>query len=281
MRKSKRLGATVNSVRMGSGLDRLTSPVPTSPPLVHSAIDSSDTSSGVSPRPSADDLKRAAAREALRSVRSGMLLGLGTGSTVRHLVDLLGHAIKSGELRDIVAVPTSVRTADQARSLGIPLVGLGERGDLDLTIDGADEIDPQLDLIKGLGAALLREKMVAQASRRFIIISDDGKLVARLGEKGPLPVEVVEWALGAQTAFLESTGAVVTLRLGVDGEPVRSDNGNVFLDCRYAGGLPDPTQLERTLLYRAGVVDTGLFLGMADEAVIASEEGVRRLRRKS
>jgi ribose 5-phosphate isomerase A len=210
-----------------------------------------------------------------------MLLGLGTGSTVRHLVDLLGQAIASGELRDVVGVPTSERTAKQARSLGIPLVGLGESGDLDLTIDGADEIDPDLDLIKGLGAALLREKMVAQASRRLIIISDDGKLVDRLGQKVPLPVEVVEWALDAQAVFLESTGAVVTLRVGQDDEPVRSDNGNVFLDCHYEGGLPDPPALERTLLYRAGVVDTGLFLGMADEAVIASADGVRTLRRKS
>lgn len=209
-----------------------------------------------------------------------MLLGLGTGSTVRHLVDLLGEALAAGDLTDIVGVPTSVRTASQARSLGIPLIELGERGTLDLTIDGADEIDPELDLIKGLGAALLREKMVAQASRRLIIISDDSKLVSRLGEKAPLPVEVVEWALDAQVAFLESTGASVTLRLGPDEEPVRSDNGNVFLDCRYEGGLPDPPALERTLLYRAGIVDTGLFLGMADEAVIASAEGVRKLERK-
>lgn len=209
-----------------------------------------------------------------------MLLGLGTGSTVRHLVDLLGEALVAGDLTDIVGVPTSVRTASQARSLGIPLIDLGERGTLDLTIDGADEIDPELDLIKGLGAALLREKMVAQASRRLIIISDDSKLVSRLGEKAPLPVEVVEWALDAQVAFLESTGARVTLRLGPDEEPVRSDNGNVFLDCSYEGGLPDPPALEHTLLYRAGIVDTGLFLGMADEAVIASADGVRTLERK-
>lgn len=210
-----------------------------------------------------------------------MRLGLGTGSTVRHFVDLLGEAITSGALTDIRGVPTSVRTATQARSLGIALVELGEQRELDLTIDGADEVAPNLDLIKGLGAALLREKMVAQASRRLIIISDDGKLVARLGEKVPLPVEVVEWALDAQAAFVESTGAVVTLRLGADDEPVRSDNGNVFLDCRYEGGLPDPAELERTLLYRAGIVDTGLFLAMADEAVIASPDGVRTLRRTS
>lgn len=210
-----------------------------------------------------------------------MVLGLGTGSTVRHLVDLLGEALKSGELLDIVGVPTSERTADQARSLGIPLVALGERGPIDLTIDGADEIDPKLDLIKGLGAALLREKMVAQSSRRLLIISDDSKVVSRLGERAPLPVEVVDWALDAQAAFLEGTGARVDLRIGPDDRPVRSDNGNVFLDARYDGGLPDPAELEKTLLYRAGVVDTGLFLGMADEAVIASADGVRTVRRTS
>lgn len=244
-----------------------------------SVIDSSETPPTVSP--SADELKRAAAREALRSVRSGMVLGLGTGSTVRHLVDLLGEALQSGELLDIVGVPTSLRTADQARALGIPLIELGDRDALDLTIDGADEIDPNLDLIKGLGAALLREKMVAQASKRLIIISDDGKLVSRLGEKAPLPVEVVDWALDAQAAFLETTGASVALRMGPDEQPVRSDNGNVFFDARFDGGLPDPTELERTLLYRAGVVQTGLFLGMADEAVVASPEGVQTLRRSS
>lgn len=227
----------------------------------------------------ADELKRAAAEVALESVRSGMVLGLGTGSTVRHFVDLLGAAIGSGALSDIVGVPTSVRTRRQAQEVGIPLIELGDRDALDLTVDGADEVAPNLDLIKGLGAALLREKMVAQASKRLLIISDDGKLVSRLGERGPLPVEVVDWALGAQHRFLEGTGAEVVLRVAEDGEPIRSDNGNVFLDCRYRGGIADPPALERTLLYRAGIVDTGLFLGMADEAVIAGQDGVHRMTR--
>jgi ribose 5-phosphate isomerase A len=228
-----------------------------------------------------EELKRAAAATALESVHSGMALGLGTGSTVRHLVDLLGDALREGTLSDIVGVPTSIETERQARSLDIPLMELGDRPVIDLTIDGADEISPELDLIKGLGAALLREKMVAQASERLLIISDDSKLVERLGQKAPLPVEIVDWAVGAQARFLEATGAEVSLRTNDDGSPVRSDNGNVFLDCAYAGGIPDPASLETELAARAGIVDTGLFLGMADEAVIGSAEGVRVLRRNT
>lgn len=208
-----------------------------------------------------------------------MVLGLGTGSTVRHLVDALAEALDAGRLKDIVGVPTSTRTEAQARSLGVPLVELDTHPTLDLTIDGADEVDPQLDLIKGLGAALLREKMVAQASKRLVIISDDSKLVERLGQKAPLPVEVVDWALDAQSAFMSGLGADVSLRVDGDGVPIRSDNGNVFLDARFEGGLPNPVELERALLYRAGVVDTGLFLGMADTAFIASEDGVTALHR--
>lgn len=228
---------------------------------------------------SQDELKQAAARTALASIQSGMAVGLGTGSTVRHLVDLLGDALDEGTLADVVAVPTSVRTEQQARERGIPLRELGARLILDLTIDGSDEVSPELDLIKGLGGALVREKIVAQASRQLIIICDETKLVERLGMKSPLPVEVVDWALDAQAGFLESTGAVVTLRTGNDGRPMRSDNGNVFLDCSYADGIDDPEGLERTLLYRAGVVDSGLFLRMADEVVVASTDGTRTLRR--
>jgi len=208
-----------------------------------------------------------------------MVLGLGTGSTVRHFVSLLGDAMRSGALVDVVGVPTSERTERQALEVGIPLVELGARAVVDLTVDGADEVSPEMDLIKGLGGALLREKMVAQASTRLLIISDESKLVNRLGTRAPLPVEVVDWALPAQIRFLEATGAAVTLRTSGQGEPVRSDNGNVFLDCRYSDGIADPGELERRLAYRAGIVDSGLFLGMADEVVIASPDGVRSSRR--
>jgi ribose 5-phosphate isomerase A len=210
-----------------------------------------------------------------------MVLGLGTGSTVRHFVELLGEALRSGALTDIVGVPTSERTREQATTEGIPLVGLAHTRWLDLTVDGADEISPELDLIKGLGAALLREKMVAQASRRLVIISDDAKLVDRLGTRAPLPVEVVDWAVDAQARFLEETGARAVLRVGTSGDAVHSDNGNVFLDCHYEGGIDDPEALERVLMYRAGVVDTGFFLGMASEVVVGSADGVRRMTRES
>lgn len=226
-----------------------------------------------------DELKHAAARKALTAVDSGMAVGLGTGSTVRHLVDLLADALDDGTLSDIVAVPTSVQTERHARERRIRLVELDECPELDVTIDGADEVAPGLDLIKGHGGALLREKIVAQASRRLVIICDDSKLVERLGTKVPLPVEVVDWAVGTHARFLGSTGAVATLRTGDDGSPVKSDNGNVFLDCSYPDGIEDPAMLERTLLYRAGIVDTGLFLGMADEVVVASAEGTRSMRR--
>lgn len=228
-----------------------------------------------------DGLKRKAAEVALSSVHSGMVLGLGTGSTVRHLVTLLGEALSSGSLRDVVGVPTSIQTEDQARDLGIPLVDLADRDALDLTIDGADEVSPELDLIKGMGGALLREKMVAQASRRLLIIADDSKMVERLGTLSPLPVEVIDWGLDAQVRFLVAMGATVTLRTVPSGEPVRSDNGNLFLDCRFPDGIDDPAALEHTLAFRAGIVDTGLFLGMADEAVIAAAGGVQCVRRDS
>ncbi len=208
-----------------------------------------------------------------------MAVGLGTGSTVRHLVDLLADALDDGTLSDIVAVPTSVRTERQARERRIPLVDLRDHPTLNVTIDGADEVSPELDLMKGLGGALVREKIVAQASRRLVIICDDSKLVERLGTKAPLPVEVVDWALDHQARFLESTGSVVTLRTGADGEPLRSDNGNVFLDCAFPEGIEDAEALEDALLRRAGIVDTGLFLGMADEVVIAAADGTRSLRR--
>lgn len=232
-----------------------------------------------STRAAREELKRAAAEAAFASVESGMVLGLGTGSTVRHLVGLIGGALREGRLLDVVGVPTSVQTERQAEAEGVPLVGLEERARIDLTIDGADEISPDLDLIKGLGGALLREKMVAQASDRVLIIADAGKLVDRLGTLTPLPVEVVEWAWRAHVPYLEALGASPVLRVDADGRAVRSDGGNVFLDSHFKGGIADAPALAARLAERAGVVDHGLFLGIADEAVVADEDGVRSLLR--
>lgn len=208
-----------------------------------------------------------------------MVLGLGTGSTVAHLLGLLAQTIASGALTDVVGVPTSVDTERRARELGIELVGLADRVSVDLTIDGADEISPELDLIKGRGGALLREKMVAQASQRVVIIADESKLVHRLGTRSPLPVEVVSWGWETHVRFLRAWGAEVSVREADDGRPIESDNGQVFLDCRFARGIEDPAGLERALAMRAGIVETGLFLGLADEALIASQQGVETLRR--
>jgi ribose 5-phosphate isomerase A len=170
-----------------------------------------------------------------------------------------------------------VRTETRARELGIDLIGLGERARLDLTIDGADEVSPELALIKGGGGALLREKMVAQASERLVIIADAAKVVDRLGTTFPLPVEVVRWGWQAHVRFLEEWGAKVTPRTDADGNFVESDNGQLLLDCSFADGILDPGALETALASRAGIVETGLFLGLADEALVASEDGVTRI----
>jgi ribose 5-phosphate isomerase A len=227
---------------------------------------------------SSDALKRAAAAEALNGVRSGMRLGLGTGSTVAHFVDLLGEALREGRLGAVVGVPTSIRTTDQAHALGIPLGALHELAPLDLTVDGADEVDPVLDLIKGLGGALLREKMVAAASRRLVIVADEGKRVTRLGTRSPVPVEVVPFEWQVHLPFLESLGARPALRTHADGSPAVTDNGNYVIDCYFSAGIDHPKALEAELAARVGVVETGLFLGMASEAIIAGEQGIQTLR---
>jgi ribose 5-phosphate isomerase A len=224
-------------------------------------------------------LKRAAAESALTLVRSDMVLGLGTGSTIRHLLELLGEAIRSGRLARVVGVPTSEQTRSRARDAGIELVEFGAGVAPDLTIDGADEVSPSLDLIKGMGGALLREKMVAQASDRLVIIVDERKIVERLGTVSPLPVEVVGWGMHAHIGFLETLGALVSIREDATGGVVLSDNGNAFFDCRFPEGIDDPAELDRRLARRAGIVDTGLFLGMADEVLIASDAGVRTMTR--
>lgn len=224
-----------------------------------------------------EGLKGRAAQAAFSYIESDMVLGLGTGSTVAHLLDLLGDAVRSGALSGIVAVPTSVRTETRARELGIDLIGLGERARLDLTIDGADEVSPELELIKGGGGALLREKMVAQASERLVIIADAAKVVDRLGTTFPLPVEVIRWGWQAHVRILEEWGATVTPRTDADGNFVESDNGQLLLDCSFADGIPDPGALETALASRAGIVETGLFLGLASEALVASEDGVTRI----
>ncbi len=222
-------------------------------------------------------LKRAAGVQAAELVHSGMRLGLGTGSTVAHLLVALAEKLNGGALSEVVGVPTSLRTAREAGELGIPLTTLAETPVLDLTIDGADEVDLELNLIKGLGGALLREKMVAQASRRLAIMVDDGKMASALGTKCPVPVEMVQFGWEVHARFVESCGADPVLRVGPDGEPIVTDNGNYIIDCHFAGGIDDAEGFERAIRARAGVVESGLFLGMATEVLVSGPEGVETL----
>lgn len=208
-----------------------------------------------------------------------MRLGLGTGSTARHVLDVLAERLRAGVLRNIVGVPTSRATEAYALRHGIPLTSLDEQPHLDLMIDGADEIDARLDLIKGLGGALLWEKIVATASDRMIVVADASKRVAHLGESAPLPVEVVPFGWRTHVPFLESLGARPTLRTREDGEPFVTDGGHIILHCRFEGCIPDPYAVNTALSERAGIVDTGLFLGFATTAVIAGADEVEILTR--
>jgi ribose 5-phosphate isomerase A len=222
-------------------------------------------------------LKRQAGEKAVEAIRSGMVVGLGTGSTAVHAVRALGELLRAGRLRDIVAIPTSEATAADARAWGIPLTTLSAHPVIDVTIDGADEIDPQLNLIKGLGGALLREKIVAVASRRVIIISDDRKLVQRLGTRAPLPVEVIPFAQRPVADYLAGLGARVVLRGDAAEEPFITDEGNLILDCHFDGGIGDAAALATAVRAQPGVVEHGLFLGLAAEAIIAAPDGIHTL----
>jgi ribose 5-phosphate isomerase A len=225
-----------------------------------------------------DELKQKAAHRAAEFVESGMVVGLGTGSTTAFAVIRIGERIKFGDLKNIVGIPTSIRTEALAAERGIPLCGLEDQPVIDVTIDGADEVDPDLNLIKGGGGALLREKVVAQASRQNIIIVDESKLSARLGTRWALPVEVIPFAAKAAENFLKSQGAAVTLRLGDDGHPYQTDQNNFILDANF-GEMTDPNNIATRLNERAGIVEHGLFLGLASDVIVAAEDGIRHLKR--
>ncbi len=230
--------------------------------------------------PSADDLKRRAAVQAADRVRSGMAVGLGTGSTVRFLLEELGARLSDGRIADIRAVPTSEDTATRSRQLGIPLVSLEDAGFLHVTIDGADEVDPDLRLIKGLGGALLREKIVAAASRELVIVVDSSKMVQRLGTRSPLPVEVEPFGCRIHEPFFRDLGGDPVLRSGADGAPFRTDGGHLIYDLHFADGISDAEEVERRLRSRPGIIESGFFLGMATGVVIAETEGTRVIHRQ-
>jgi ribose 5-phosphate isomerase A len=222
--------------------------------------------------------KEKAAWYAVQFVHTGMVVGLGAGSTAAFALRRLGELLREGQLKNVLGVPCSLQVEGEARDLGVPLTTLEEHPLLDLTIDGADEVDPNLNLIKGGGGALLREKIVAQASRREIIVVDGSKLSPALGTHWPVPVEVMPFGWRSQIHFLESLGARVVLRRDIGGNPFQTDQGNWLMDCHF-GPIPDPGRLATELSQRAGVIEHGLFLGLATDVVVATDKGIRHLER--
>jgi ribose 5-phosphate isomerase A len=221
--------------------------------------------------------KAAAARASLQFVRDGNIVGLGTGSTAAHAVRFLGERVHAG--LKIRGIPTSVKTQELAASLGIPLTTLDEFQQIDVDIDGADEFDPQLHLIKGGGGALLREKIIASASRQVVIIADSSKQVAVLG-KFPLPIEVIPFAQRLVAKKIAALGASVKLRQDAKGNPFVSDEGHHILDCSF-GKIPDPPALARQLSDMPGVVEHGLFIDLATVVLVAKGDSVTELRRRA
>lgn len=222
-----------------------------------------------------DSWKHSAGVAAAQLVEDGMVIGLGSGSTAVHLIYALAGRIQTG-LRIVGAVPSSKATEDLAGNLGIPLTTLDAHPVLDLDIDGADEIDSQLNLIKGGGGALLREKIVAFSARRFVVIADIGKLVPTLGLHFALPVEVIPFAIAPVQRHLAELGASTQVRT-LAGQPYITDNGNMIVDCTFSGGIPNPLELHTRMKSIVGLVETGLFLNMAEQAIIGGPEGVKVL----
>jgi ribose 5-phosphate isomerase A len=224
-------------------------------------------------------LKQRAANYAVRFIRSGMKVGLGTGSTAYFATLRIAELLRQGTLQDIVAFPTSRAAWQLAESTGIPLMDDSMPSEIDITIDGADEVDPDLNLIKGGGGALFREKIVAQATHREIIIVDDSKLSSALGKHSSLPVEVAAFGWRSQMRFLELIGAGPVIRQLDDGSQFVTDSGNMILDCHFPP-IPDPIALAATLSARAGIIEHGLFVGLTSDLIVAGDSGIRHLQRQ-
>jgi ribose 5-phosphate isomerase A len=228
--------------------------------------------------PSVELFKRQAAEKAVERVKDGMVLGLGTGSSAKYAIIKIGQLWQAGVLTDIVGIPTSKETEALAGEYDIPLVTLDHCPEIDLTIDGADEIDPNLDLIKGLGGALVREKITEIATKYLIIVGDSKKLVKKLGTRCPLSVEVTQFAWQTHARWLKSLGCTPVLRGGEE-NPYITDNHNYILDCTFPNGIDDPPELDVVLNNHPGIVGHGLFLNMANEAIIAGEDGIQVIRK--
>ncbi len=223
-------------------------------------------------------LKQKAGERAVAFIESGMVVGLGHGTTTIFTLRRLAQRLKDGQLKDILGIPCSRQVEHDARELGIPLTTLDAHPVIDVTIDGADEVTMQLDLIKGGGGALLREKIVAQASRREIIVVDESKLSPHLGTHWAVPVEIVPFGWRTQADYLTSLGAQITLRREESGTPFRTDHGNLILDCDF-GPITDPADLAAQLTQRAGIVEHGLFLGLATDVIIGGETETQHLKK--
>jgi ribose 5-phosphate isomerase A len=223
---------------------------------------------------SQDALKQMAGEAAAQLVTDGMVVGLGTGSTVRYTIEALGKRVQSG--LKIRGIPTSQASADLAQKLGIPLTTLDDVAQVDLTIDGADEFDGAFRLIKGGGGALTREKVVARASKRMVVVADASKQVSKLGSTFALPIEVIDLAKGPLLRLMASLGAKATVRQKTDGTMYRTDNGHLIVDARF-GGIEHPEELERRIEAMPGVLACGLFLGLCDTVILGSPSGVKTL----
>jgi len=220
-----------------------------------------------------DHLKKQAALKAVEFVESGMVLGLGSGSTARYALDEISKRFREGKLKSIVGIPSSIKTAQDAQIFGIPHGSLDEYPEIDLTIDGADEVDPELHVIKGGGGALLREKILAQNSRRFIIIVDETKLSPALGVKRVVPVEVIPFGSYPVLKYLKTLSVDAKLRLNEKNEPFQTDQGNFIIDCKFEK-ISQPYELAANLKAKAGIVEHGLFLGLTTDVIIAGEQGI-------
>ncbi|MFB3887251.1 MAG: ribose-5-phosphate isomerase RpiA [Thermodesulfobacteriota bacterium] len=227
-----------------------------------------------------EQYKHQAVERGTEFVQSGMVVGLGTGSTAALATRRIAQLLHGGKLKDIVGFATSRTIWEEARRLGIPMMAEEMPHVIDITIDGADEVDPDLNLIKGGGGALLREKIVAQASRRVVIVADDSKLSSRLGTHRPVPLEVIPFGWQSQLRYIESLGARVAIRRNPDGSLFVTDSGNMILDGHF-GPIANPEELAANLSLRAGIVEHGLFLGLATDAIVAGGDGVRHIRRHS
>ncbi|KAI3811967.1 hypothetical protein L1987_16665 [Smallanthus sonchifolius] len=227
-----------------------------------------------------DELKKIAAYKAVEFVESGMVLGLGTGTTAKHAIDRIGELLRQGKLANIIGIPTSTQTHEQASSLGIPLSDLDTHPVLDLAIDGADEVDPDMNLVKGRGGSLLREKMIEGCCKKFVVIVDESKLVAYVGGSGlAMPVEIVPfcWKFTAQKlqSLFEESGCVAKLRVSAEnGEPYVTDNGNFIIDLYFKKDIGDLRAAGDAMLRLAGVVEHGMFIDMATTLIVAGEFGV-------